>query len=282
MRKIMLAALSLLTPGFVLGAAIPFLTVNSAAVNYGANQVTITGTSFDPAKKSPTVVMAGGSLAIISYTNTQIVATLPTNTAAGTYGIVVSNSIGELFPFVITFGATGPQGPIGPAGSAGAPGAVGPAGPAGPTGPTGPSGSAGGPLSYATYTLDSERSFIPANGTTLLGSITLPNTGTYIIGGNQTLYASGDPAVPTLGFCQFSFTSPFQGGQTMPPSLASPGAEIFPDGVATLPLDGFYTARVAPLTLYLYCTANALTPETETGVSGLYGGATQITAIQVQ
>jgi hypothetical protein len=42
------------------------------------------------------------------------------------------DSIGELFPFVITYGAVGRQGPVGPAGPQGVTGSQGVPGPAGP------------------------------------------------------------------------------------------------------------------------------------------------------
>ena len=114
-----LAAFSLLTPYFAFGAGIPILTLNSATINYSNNQVTFSGTSFEPLKKSPKVLFNAASLPILSFTDTQIVATLPANTKAGTFSVLVANSIGELVPFVLTYGATGPQGAQGPAGPQG-------------------------------------------------------------------------------------------------------------------------------------------------------------------
>ena len=93
--------------------------MSNTTINYGTNQVTINGSSFEPVKKVPSVIMNGAPLTIVSYTNSKIVASLPKNTAAGNYGIVVSNASGELFPFVITYGDVGPQGPQGPAGASG-------------------------------------------------------------------------------------------------------------------------------------------------------------------
>ncbi len=112
MRRI-LATLLLLTPCLAFAAAIPILTVNNATINYGVNQVTFSGSGFEPAKKAPTVLFNGAPLTVNSYTNTQIVATLPAHTTAGTYAIIVANSLGEFNNFDLTYGAAGPQGPIG-------------------------------------------------------------------------------------------------------------------------------------------------------------------------
>ncbi len=135
MHRIILATLLLLTPYLGFGAAVPVLTVNKATINYGANQVTFSGSCFEPAKKAPTVLFNGSPLTVASYTNTQIVATLPANATAGTYAIIVANSLGEFNNFDLTYGAAGPQGSMG---LPGANGAQGPAGPQGPQGPAGP------------------------------------------------------------------------------------------------------------------------------------------------
>lgn len=156
MRKILLSTLLAFLPSAAFGAATPILTVNSTTINYTTNQITIAGSGFVASNKAPTVVFKTSTLSLKSYTNTQIVATLPANTPAGSYGMVVTNGIGEIFPFVTTYGTAGPQGPVGPVGatgSTGPQGATGPAGPAGPTGPTGPTGG-GGVLSYASFSID--------------------------------------------------------------------------------------------------------------------------------
>ena len=141
MRKFVLTATLLLIPRFfAFGAAIPLLTINKAAINYGNNQVTFTGAGFEPSKKSPTVMFAGNPLAVVSFTDNQIVATLPANTMAGNFTVLIVNSIGEFLPYELTYGSAGPQGPIGLPGPQGE---TGPAGPAGPTGPQGPQGLQG-------------------------------------------------------------------------------------------------------------------------------------------
>lgn len=76
MRRIFLAMLALL-PTAAFGGIIPILTVSNTTINYGTNQLTIDGSSFLVLQKKPTVVFNTAHLAIASYTNTQIVATLP-------------------------------------------------------------------------------------------------------------------------------------------------------------------------------------------------------------
>ncbi len=114
MRRILFTALLALLPSAVFGAAVPILTVNSTTINYAANQITIAGTGFVALNKAPSVLFKTSSLTVNSYTNTQIVATLPANTPAGSYGMVVTNALGEIFPFVTTYGTAGPQGPLVP------------------------------------------------------------------------------------------------------------------------------------------------------------------------
>jgi hypothetical protein len=144
MRSITLTALLLLAPLCVFGApANP--VVQSGRINYTSNQVTLTGSNFQPEKNAPSVLFDGANLKVYSSSNTQIVATLPANTPAGTFRLTVKDSLGNSSNFDLTYGATGPQGPIGPAGSAGPQGLMGNPGPAGPAGPTGPKGPAGGP-----------------------------------------------------------------------------------------------------------------------------------------
>jgi len=282
MRRILLAMLALL-PTAAFGGIIPILTVSNTTINYGTSQLTINGSSFLVLQKKPTVVFNTAPLAIASYTNKQIVATLPANTLPGSYGIVIANGIGELFPFVVTYGATGPQGPVGSPGPAGTPGTSGPQGvpgPAGPTGPEGPAGSTGGPLSYATFTQSNQVVQVPGNVWTLVGSITLPNKGTYIIGGYQQLDTVSTEGPTTLGACGFSTATTYD-GTTSPAGLSGSATSIPPGGAGSLPLDGSYTVRViAPFTLYVFCTSASL--QFEGATNQLQTSVGQLTAIQVQ
>jgi hypothetical protein len=69
------------------GPVIYNVTVDSA-VSY----LTISGTNFVPASSAPLVEFNGSNLTVTSYSNTSIVATLPSGLATGTYALEVSNS----------------------------------------------------------------------------------------------------------------------------------------------------------------------------------------------
>jgi len=140
MRRFLPAILLFLTPVMAL-AAVP--VVNSGTINYQTNQITLIGSGFEPAKAKPTVTFNGTALTVSTFSNTQVVATLPASLTPGTFDLTVTNSQGNAVDFNMTYGATGPQGPAGPTGSTGAAGPQGPAGPAGATGATGPRGAAG-------------------------------------------------------------------------------------------------------------------------------------------
>jgi len=142
-RSLSVVALALFSSLAARGAqSVP--VVNSGTINYQTNQVTLTGSSFKPAKTAPTVLFNGGLLALSSFSNTQIVAMLPAGLQPGTFNLTVSSSSGST-NFDLTYGATGPQGPGGPAGPTGPQGPVGPTGPAGSQGPRGLTGAPGAP-----------------------------------------------------------------------------------------------------------------------------------------
>lgn len=142
MRSFLPAILLLVTP---LAAMAATPVVDNGTINYQTNQVTLVGTGFEPAKTKPTVGFNGAALTVASFSNTQIVATLPKGLAAGTFDLTVTNSQGSSVDFNLTYGATGAQGPAGPAGAAGPQGPAGPAGATGATGATGPRGLTGAP-----------------------------------------------------------------------------------------------------------------------------------------
>jgi hypothetical protein len=142
MRATTALFLFLLTPPFAL-AATP--VVNSGTINYSTNQITLIGSGFEPAKAKPTVAFNGSALAVATFSNTQVTATLPTGLTPGTFDLTVTNSQGNSVTFDMTYGATGPQGLAGPAGPTGAQGPAGLAGATGATGATGPRGLTGAP-----------------------------------------------------------------------------------------------------------------------------------------
>ncbi|HEX3892092.1 MAG TPA: IPT/TIG domain-containing protein [Terracidiphilus sp.] len=266
MRKFLLAALLALVPSLSYGGIIPILTVNSTTINYSTNQLTITGTGFSAIKKTPAVVMTGKLLTIVSFTESQIVATLPMTVAAGNYGIVVTNGIGELFPFVITYGAVGPQGPQGPQGVQGLTGPQGVSGPTGPTGPEGPAGFASG-----VSVIENTFGVLKAGNTVM--QLTLPTTGTYFVWGNQILF-NNDSASYQI-FCTIVEDTVHGELNSLPQTLSILPPNAVGGGV-TIPLSGYYVATTAPITLDLVCEAD---PGPASGVE-LDGGS--LLAVRVQ
>lgn len=274
MRNMMLAALLLLTPCLGFGGVIPILTVNSATMNYGANQVTFSGGGFEPLKKAPTVLFNGAPLKIDSYTDSQIVATLPPNTTAGTYAMIVANSIGEFNGFDLTYGAVGPQGLTGAQGPAGPQGPEGIMGNPGPQGPAGPTGPAGSVLSYsAFYEFITGNTISTNNVVQPLSEVRLDKAGTYIIGGEQILF-NGNSSRTQYPYCSVSTTA----GDAI--DIAGPGLPmiwaVLPAATTnTLAINGFYTVQTAPVTLYLNCFGNE-------DPNNIYNIGGTLTAIQVQ
>ena len=120
--------------------------VNSTTINYevSPNQITISGSGFDPQGKAPALLFNNISIApMASFSDSQVIANLPNGAQGGSYRLRITNSQGYFYEFDVTYGAVGPQGPIGPQGSAGTTGATGPQGPSGAAGPQGPSGPTG-------------------------------------------------------------------------------------------------------------------------------------------
>ena len=122
------------------------VVITTAEVTYTANQpnlITINGAFFGATKG--TVILGDQFLTPISWTNTQVVADLPSNTPARSYLLVVirAGSPPHGAYLDITMGVTGPQGPVGPIGPIGPQGLVGPQGPQGVTGTVGSQGPQG-------------------------------------------------------------------------------------------------------------------------------------------
>lgn len=279
MRKMMIAGFLLLAPCLGFSAVIPILTVNSAAINYGANQVTFNGSGFEPLKKTPTVLLNGAPLTIDSSTNTQIVATLPAGMAAGTYVVIVANSLGEFTEVDLTYGAAGPQGPVGPPGATGAQGPegiMGNPGPQGPVGPAGPAGPAAGALSYSVAGVISGK--LPTDASSgLYGFLTLKNPGTYLLSGQITLINLDSPktASPT---CTIVDTAGNQQGRTSPVSLGDIGSGRF----LTLPFNGFWVSSEPNTVLWLLCGYGGTSTDVEVWADIGGNAFGSLTAIQVQ
>ena len=84
--------------------------VNSGTINYSNNQVTITGSGFEPSKTAPTLLFNGATVLVSSFSNTQIIATLPAGIPPGTFNLTITNSSASSTVFDMTYGAIGPQG----------------------------------------------------------------------------------------------------------------------------------------------------------------------------
>jgi hypothetical protein len=106
------------------GAAYGQTTVLSAEANSNLTTITIEGRALQPVSGPPLISLGNHVLNVVSYTNTQIRASLPASLAPGTYTLSVTAKGSTNFD--LTIGASGVQGPAGPAG---------PAGPQGPPGP---------------------------------------------------------------------------------------------------------------------------------------------------
>jgi len=66
--------------------------IASVTVDYGANEVSITGSNFSPAGFAPTVVFESAPLPLVSFTNQRAAASLPDGLASGSYLLAVTNS----------------------------------------------------------------------------------------------------------------------------------------------------------------------------------------------
>jgi collagen triple helix repeat protein len=133
--------------------------ITRVAADDALRSLHISGTNFGDT--TPTVKLSDIALVVAQFSDTDIVAMLPSGIARGSYGLLVIRS-GPVsvhsVPFQVTLGSVGPGAPSGPPGPPGPPGPhgaqgpqgaqglQGPAGrpgPVGPQGPRGPQGSSG-------------------------------------------------------------------------------------------------------------------------------------------
>ena len=126
--------------------------INKVLESADQTRLTISGVGFGTA--TPGVQIPGAKLAVVSSSDTSIVATLPAGTLPGSYLLTVINGtthlpglfVADIGPIQGPAGLVGPPGPQGAPGQPGAmglPGAPGAAGPVGPAGPAGQTGAAG-------------------------------------------------------------------------------------------------------------------------------------------
>ncbi len=146
------------------------LQIQFVAVDFTGSSINIYGQNFGNGT-TPVVTMGGTKLTVKSYSSNQIIAALPSGTAAGDYLLIVSTGSdpAQNDKYDLTIGAVGPVGPQGPVGLTGPQGDQGPQGPKGDTGATGLTGSVGpvgpqGPAGPPLSTLDALSGVTCANG----------------------------------------------------------------------------------------------------------------------
>jgi hypothetical protein len=238
MRRIMFTLLLMLAPltGYAAAATDP--VVQSGTVNYATKQVTLTGTGFKPEKAAPVVELEGAKLKVDSASNTKIVVTLPAAMAVGTFSLVVGNSEGKSTSFDLAYGASGPQGTQG---------LEGPQGPAGPQGPVGPAAAAK-TFVVANQPVDVN---MPVEGQAYaVNSIVLPNAGTYIIQGQETLSTEFTAVECSLAASPVALRS-------LPPKGLTQSFLPYSDNEVqgTMPIFGYYSTTAAGMTVTLWCTS---------------------------
>ncbi len=281
-HKFAVAALALFAP-CLFGSNVPKAPViDSGTINYVSNQLTLTGSGFEPSKKQPVVQFNGNPLTLVSASDAQIVAQLPAVVVPGTFDVTITPSGCGSIDFNMTYGAVGPQGQMGLPGAngapgpAGAPGSAGPQGPQGlmgnpgPQGPAGSAGSAGPPLVVIGASLGFVNiPFSEDQTKTVVASLVLPGPGTYMISGqailasnvgaenaNCQLFDPADPAATRL-------TLPVYQGLSVPYEFTptpNPGEQV-------IPLSGYLQTTTGPDSLVFECYAND-------AMGGIYVSAT--------
>jgi YVTN family beta-propeller protein len=111
-------------------------------VTGAGTQLEILGTGFSPTGQAPGVKLGNVGLVLLSWTDTQLLATIPSE-PQGCQSLNVTNSANAAAKSYACFGFVGVQGPTGPQGLQGPPGAQGPSGATGPQGSQGQQGQTG-------------------------------------------------------------------------------------------------------------------------------------------
>jgi hypothetical protein len=123
----------------------------STVLNYSKGQLHINGNNLSPSGLAPTVYFATTQLALVSFSNQAITATLPAGFGAATYSLAVVSSNSQVALFDVTLGAVGPMGPQGLQGVQGVQGQQGLQGIQGIQGPMGAPGLPGAPAILSSY-----------------------------------------------------------------------------------------------------------------------------------
>jgi hypothetical protein len=198
-RLFAIATLALFAPCLLSANATKAPVIDSGTINYVSNQLTLTGSGFEPSKKHPVVQFNGNTLTLVSASDAQIVVQLPAAVVPGTFDVIVTPNGSASVDFNMTYGAAGPQGPMGLPGANGAQGPMGQPGPQGPEGlignpgPQGPAGPAGPTGTASVLVSQSQEFFVPiayiqaSSYYTNIVSMFLTNPGTYIVSGSLNL-----------------------------------------------------------------------------------------------
>jgi YVTN family beta-propeller protein len=118
--------------------------IYGSAVNSSGDELAITGSDFSPNGEAPGVSLGHTGLVLPFYSNTQLLASIPTGLQE-CESLTVTNTDNEAAKSGVCFGSVGVQGPTGPQGLTGPPGLQGPAGPQGQEGAQGTPGETGAP-----------------------------------------------------------------------------------------------------------------------------------------
>jgi Collagen triple helix repeat (20 copies)/IPT/TIG domain len=173
----------------------PSATILSTTTSTNPATITINGSNFGNAM--PTITLEGMPLQVTSFTDTVLVAFLPSNIAPGSYAleVVTQAKKNNIVDFEATIGAVGPQGAPG---SAGATGPTGNPGPQGSPGVQGVPGTQGPPGPFGSVAMMARMLAIPSTftqATTYGAPVGISNTSTtensvYMLSPNATLKAS--------------------------------------------------------------------------------------------
>ncbi len=102
------ACLALLALPSLIAGTVDAPAIQSATVDYAANQVTITGSNFSPAGAPPTVAVESATLTLVSFTNHMAAAILPAGWSTGSYLLAVTNSDRQTGVYRMTLAAAPP------------------------------------------------------------------------------------------------------------------------------------------------------------------------------
>jgi hypothetical protein len=274
------------------GAPPPKAAITSAKVQ--GTTINITGSPTFGA--TPTVVLGGTPLKLLSSKGGEIAAALPNALGPGNYLLSVSGgSAATTDCFNVTIGSVGPSGPGGPAGPAGPAGPTGkdgaigkdgkdgkegkegkdgPPGPAGPPGPVGPPGPAGAATAFPTGFSILGDSPVPPNGFTYTGNFIVAQGGAI----GWSLKAPLPSARHSAGLAVVKGTLYVIGGAKDPSSAALTSVDAYSPATDTwtskAPLPtGRYAAGVGVINGQIYVVGGIEKADTFSGAVDVYDPA---------